>query len=342
MKPFPIDHPLFPRIKPRPANEKRPLWSVMIPCWKNLEYLESTVNSVLAQNITPAAMQIMICRDGYENNQFYSYIKSLPKDRVEIFDQQKHVGHTRNFNTCLQLARGHLIHLLHSDDKVRPGFYSKLSQTFKEYPQVDAAFTRFIYIEPDDHWHALSGIEMRKPGVFNKFLDQIAVRNFLISSAFVVKRSVYENVGGFCEQIRSYEDWEMWKRIGLVSTVWYEPEPLTLYRIHPESYGNYNRDKLYIIEGIEKSIKISQLYFPPDRVKPWTRGAKQMACRLAVKLGRHYVKNKRFLLSTRYMTKAVKLNKKPELIGHLYRYCKDIIRYVPCYPFKKRQQELKW
>jgi glycosyltransferase involved in cell wall biosynthesis len=333
MKPFRVDHTLFPKIELRPKDEKRPLWSVMIPCWKNLEYIDGTLKSVLQQDLGPDDMQIMICLDGNDQEEILKHLKQFPENRIEFYAHPKHVGHTRNFNTCLRFARGHLVHLLHADDRVRPGFYRKLTRTFEENPQVDAIFTRFIYIEPDDHWQALSGIEMRKTGVFTKFMDQIAVRNFLISSAFVVKRKVYETVGGFCEQIRSYEDWEMWKRIGMASTVWYEPEPLTLYRKHANSYGNFNRNKLFIIEGIEKGIEISKNYFPEHRSKEWTAEAKRIASRLAVKLGRHYLKNKQLKLSAKYMGKALKLNNGMERFTFLYRYTKDFIRYVPRYPF---------
>jgi hypothetical protein len=48
----------------------------------------------------------------------------------------------------------------------------------------------------------------------------------------VVRREVYEQLGGFDTRISTYgEDWEMWVRIAAFYPVWHQVEPLAAYRI---------------------------------------------------------------------------------------------------------------
>lgn len=46
----------------------------------------------------------------------------------------------------------------------------------------------------------------------------------------VVRRDVYEQLGGFCPQAKSAFDWEMWKRIAVNYPVWYEPQTLVCFK----------------------------------------------------------------------------------------------------------------
>ena len=45
------------------------------------------------------------------------------------------VGHTGNFNTCIERSRGQLVHLLHGDDTVRNGFYRTIAPTLPRPPR---------------------------------------------------------------------------------------------------------------------------------------------------------------------------------------------------------------
>ena len=52
-----------PKIEALPENEKRPLWSVMIPTYNCTQYLRHTLESVLAQALPQDEMQIEVVDD---------------------------------------------------------------------------------------------------------------------------------------------------------------------------------------------------------------------------------------------------------------------------------------
>ncbi len=88
-------------------------------------------------------------------------------------------------------------------------------------------------MDADGHWQGLSRLERASAGVLEEWLPQIVSRQPVQCPAIVVRRDVYESVGGFREDLCFALDWEMWVRIARRHRFWYEPEPLAVYRRHP-------------------------------------------------------------------------------------------------------------
>jgi hypothetical protein len=85
-----------------------------------------------------------------------------------------------------------------------------------------------------------------------------------MTPSIVVRRDVYEALGGFDSRLICTEDWEMWVRIAAQYQIWYEVEPLALYRIHLDS--NTGR---HISSGAERhytrqAIDIMKSYLPDE------------------------------------------------------------------------------
>jgi hypothetical protein len=128
----------------------------------------------------------------------------------------------------LTLARGHFVHILHGDDAVLPGFYSKVEATLAAAPDAGACACRHARIDELGRW-----IDLGSP-----LTDDLATshslfrRNTLTAPAVVVRRDVIERIGGFRPDLVHSADWDLWKRIALVSRIVVVDEPLLLYRVH--------------------------------------------------------------------------------------------------------------
>lgn len=158
-------HPHRATIPPISREEEQPLWSVMIPTFNNGEYLRETLSGVLAQSPGPEAMQIEVVDDCSTSGNPRAVVEELGRGRVTFYQQPQNVGHTRNFETCLKRARGHLVHLLHGDDMVRPGFYQRMEGAFHRYPESGAGFCRYIAV--DEHGRVVTSAraEMTASGI---------------------------------------------------------------------------------------------------------------------------------------------------------------------------------
>src|SRR5260221_1768630 len=125
-----------PLIKSITDNRNRPLWSVMIPSYNCSNYLKETLQSVLLQAGEPAEMQIMVVDDCSTDANVEDIVEDIGKGRIGFFKQTQNVGSLRNFETCINLSKSKLIHLLHGDDLVKTGFYAEIESLFAKYPSI--------------------------------------------------------------------------------------------------------------------------------------------------------------------------------------------------------------
>jgi glycosyltransferase involved in cell wall biosynthesis len=268
----------------------------MIPTYNCASYLRETLRSVLAQDLGPETMQIEVVDDHSTKDDPEAVVAELGQGRVSFFRQPVNAGHVRNFNTCLQRSRGQLVHLLHGDDQVRSGFYQKIGRAFADHPEIGAAFCRYMAMDEDGHWQHIVRLEQRQSGILPGWLERIATGQRLQTPAMVVRRDVYERLGGYDRRIRYYgEDWEMWVRIAAEYPVWYEVEPLALYRVHSNSLSGRSLRTGENAQDLRQVIEIIGAYLPPDRAAELTRTANRenaFAClrRARRLLGGHHLR----------------------------------------------------
>ncbi|GET35675.1 glycosyltransferase family 2 protein [Microseira wollei] len=268
-------HPYRATLPPVPEGVSRPLWSVMIPTYNCAKYLRETLASVLAQDPGAEVMQIEVVDDRSTQDDPAAVVEELGRGRVGFYQQPQNVGHVKNFQTCLERSRGHLIHLLHGDDCVRPGFYRKLQSALEQKPEIGAAFCRQILMDEQGHWQQLTWLEQPESGVLSNWLERIAVEQRIQTPSIVVRREVYEKLGGFNSRLSWSEDWEMWVRIAAKYPVWYEVEPLAIYRMHSNSSSGRHMRTGENMRDVRRAIEIFQSYLPQTNASQLVNQARE-------------------------------------------------------------------
>ena len=251
-------------VPPVPRSTRSPKWSVMIPTYNSAQYLSKTLQSVLSQAPGPEYMQIEVVDDcSWDNPE--KVVTEVGGGRVGFFRQSKNAGHIANFQSCLVRSRGELVHLLHGDDAVRPGFYRQLQSGFDTSVAIGAAFCRSIFVDAVGTETGIADQIQREAGVVNDAAIQLALEQRIMTPSIAVRRSVYELLGGFDRRLKCAEDWEMWVKIASQFQVWYEPEPLALYRIHPNSNTGRHIRSAEDVAYNRMAITIFEAYLPRDR-----------------------------------------------------------------------------
>ena len=179
-------------------------------------------------------MQIEVVDDASTDADVAGIVEEVGQGRVHYFRQPENVGSLRNFQTCLERSRGHLIHLLHGDDVVYNGFYREMQNLFDAHPSIGAAFSRYSYIDEKGETLFCQDTEMNVAGLLDNWLPRLCERQRIQYAAMVVRRAVYEDLGGFYG-VEYGEDWEMWVRIAAKYPVGYTPVLLAGYRRHAAS-----------------------------------------------------------------------------------------------------------
>ncbi|HEV2149873.1 MAG TPA: glycosyltransferase [Longimicrobiaceae bacterium] len=266
-------HPHRAEVAPLAEGAPRPLWSVMIPTFNCARYLARTLESVLAQDPGPERMQIEVVDDCSSLDDPAAVAREVGGGRVGFFRHPANVGQVANFNACLRRSRGRLVHLLHGDDSVRPGFYERMASAFEAEPAVGAAFCRYLVMDEEDRWIHVAALEEPRSGVLEGWLERIGTGQRLQTPGMVVRREVYERLGGFDDRLRYCEDWEMWVRIAAHYPVWYEPEPLAVYRVHRMSVSGTDVRTGENGEHLRRAIRINREHLPADRADEISRRA---------------------------------------------------------------------
>lgn len=204
-----------PKIEPLPVGVVRPLWSVMIPTYNCARYLRQTLASVLAQDPGPEQMQIEVVDDCSTQDNPETVVREAGMGRVIFHRNLTNQGVTQNFNTCIRRSRGQLVHILHGDDYVLPGFYQRIQQVAETHPGTALLATRSFYVDTENQ---VTGTTEQ--------LDELATpahgtesfhyKTPIQTPSVVMRRNFYEQHGGFDLTLVHTADCEMWARaVGL-------------------------------------------------------------------------------------------------------------------------------
>jgi len=307
------------RIPPVPEPTARPLWSVMIPTFNCGRFLPQAIASVLAQAPSADTMQIEVIDDHSTVDDPEKIAEEVGGGRVGFFRQTANLGHIQNFETCLQRARGSLVHLLHGDDYVLDGFYRAMERAFAETPEVGAAFCRSILIDERGHQHSFTSCFQDNSGLLQDALLHLAAEQHIMTPSIVVRRAVYEDLGGFDERLGCAEDWEMWVRIAAHYAIWFEPQPLAVYRMHSDSNTGRRVRTGEDTRYIHLAINIMSSHLPSSVAATLSRRAKETYARSAFDTALALLKQRDLAGGMAVAREAFRLSRSPSVLLHAAR-----------------------
>lgn len=222
-----------PSIDPVAPGVHRPFWSVMVPTYKRIDFLEQTLRSILRQDSGPERMQIEVVDNCSPGPQVEELVQRLGKGRIVFFRQPENCGMIGNWNTCLARSTGEWVHILHDDDEVSPGFYATYEELIAQYPQAVVGGGAAILMNEAGVAGGISHqIFWNRPGPIPDFLAHCAIMPRFAPTAIVARRSAYEAVGGFTAELRYCPDWEMVFRLARHGEAIGTIRPFCLYREH--------------------------------------------------------------------------------------------------------------
>jgi glycosyltransferase involved in cell wall biosynthesis len=234
----------------------------MIPTYNCTSYLKETLTSILAQDMGEAQMQIEVVDDASTDADVAQLVAFLGGSRVLYYQQPVNVGSLRNFETCLNRAQGHLVHLIHGDDRVVNGFYAQMTQVFQQYPEAGAVFSNYASIDAAGNRIAVQPPLMER-GILQNWLLRIAERQYIQYVSIAVRREVYERLGSFYGTNYG-EDWEMWVRIARYYPMAYIPDILAEYRGHTASISYEKALRGHMLPDLSNVITNIQQHLPDE------------------------------------------------------------------------------
>lgn len=179
-------------------EKNTPKVSVIVPCYKQAEYLPETLDSVLAQ--TYPAWECIIVNDGSPDNTDAIAKAYLEKDIRFKYCYQENQGLASARNNGIVNSTGEYILPLDADDMIAPTYIEKAIVRFKQYPE-----TKLVYCK--GHTFGESNHPM---DLVDYNYDTFIWGNCIFCSA-VYKRSDYDQTNGYNPNMaHGLEDWDFW------------------------------------------------------------------------------------------------------------------------------------
>ena len=159
----------------------------------------------------------------------------LADRRVRYFRSDR-LGQPRAKNLGVGLSRGRFVAFLDADDAWLPTKLEKQLSIFQLKPEVGVVFCRRSLIDEAGKPLAASRAAENTPA--GRVLGAMFVQNFVCFSSVVVRRQVFEHVGGFDPEWDLSIDYDLWLRAARHTEFDYVDEELVLYRT---GHGNLSR-----------------------------------------------------------------------------------------------------
>jgi glycosyltransferase involved in cell wall biosynthesis len=236
-----------------------PLLSICIPTNNRPETLKQTLRSVVPKS---EDIEILVCDNSSEDiNQKiveeelqdcpcpWRYNRNnLPKGLLGIEMM------VENFNTCVRLARGHYIYILHDDDYLLPGGLNIVLQKIRETRQQHHLLMFGVkLVNPEGRTLRVQVAETEKYLTPKEALfKHLNNSSFVRWPSLVIKREAYQTVGLFDRGMLSPTDIDMWARMFSQFGVFTIPATITGYTIHENTETNKN----YTPESLRALLKL--------------------------------------------------------------------------------------
>lgn len=206
-------------------------------------FLPEAITSVLAQTWTD--WELLVVDDG-STDDTPAAVRPYLADRRVRYVRSDRLGQARAKNLGVRLSRGRFVAFLDADDVWEPAKLERQLPRFAR-PQVGVVYSGRALI--DEAGRPLP-VPLAPPPPRGRVLAELLIRNFVCFSSAVVRRDVFDHVGGFDPQWDLAIDYDLWLRVARRYEFESVDEPLVRYRT---GHGNLSRR---LLDRVETALAI--------------------------------------------------------------------------------------
>jgi glycosyltransferase involved in cell wall biosynthesis len=160
-------------------------------------YLRETVDSILASDYSH--LEVILMDDGSSDDSLVLAREYAQRDeRIHVYTEAN-AGACHARNEAIARAKGVYILPVDGDDLIGKHFISQAVAVLEQQEAVKAVYAKATFFgERSGEWKLLP------------FSRPLLARRNMIPISALYRRSDWERVGGYCEEIIAREDWEFW------------------------------------------------------------------------------------------------------------------------------------
>ena len=203
---------------------KKPMFSIVIPLYNKEAFIEDSLNSVINQ--TFKNFEIIVVNDGSTDNSL-KIVESFSDPRLKVFTKENGgVSAARNYG--IAMSQNEYVALLDADDNWEIGFLNEMKELIEKYPTCGLYACAYNRVTASKT--IIDGNKVPE-GIEDDFFRVILQHRVPMSSAVVVRREIFEDVGGFPVGMFGGEDNYTWCKIANKYEVAFTPKVLANYNL---------------------------------------------------------------------------------------------------------------
>ncbi|MAB15390.1 glycosyltransferase family A protein [Parvibaculum sp.] len=238
--------------------------TVIVTCYNLEDYIQSAIESVLAQSAIDHIQKVLVVDDGSKDRsreKIEEYASRDPKV-VPIFKENGGASSARNAG--LARARGVYVAFLDGDDIWHANMTERQLAAAAEFPRAGLYVSDFLEVNEEQgisrvHW--AHGFTQDDPDTLKTLF---AFSGPILPSTSMIRRSAFDDCGGFNEQQKYMNDTEMWLRLAQRVSFHRIPEVLATKRTIANSISSNFRERVEARRELGRRV----LEWRPDLV-PW-------------------------------------------------------------------------
>lgn len=207
--------------------------SIVTPVYNRERTIEVAMRSVIAQ--TRPTWELILVDDGSRDGSvevIKRMIADYPDRTIRLIEMGRNVGVSAARNQGLAAATGDVIAYLDSDNVWKPDYLAVMLAAFAREPDRRSAYAGSeIWVRNPD----TGGVEMTGVFVNPYSRSMLEQRNFIDLNVFAHRRDLYDERGGFSEDMTRLVDWRLILRYTKGAPPLFIPALLAEYFIDPSA-----------------------------------------------------------------------------------------------------------
>ncbi|MEM1002371.1 MAG: glycosyltransferase [Bacteroidota bacterium] len=225
------------------------LVSLIMTVYNREKYLHEAISSVLKQTYTN--FELLVWDDGSQDNSLEIALSLAEQDPRCRVIQGEHSGHSKALQSSILQSRGEFIGWVDSDDQLIPEALEETVMVLQMNPEVGLVYTNYLLIN-EQSCIIGEGERCKIP-----YSPQRILQDFMTFHFRLIRRQVFEQVGGINTDFVYAQDYDLCLRMSEVTKFFHLNRPLYLYRNHQNniSHQKHLEQAYFMNEAVAQAKK---------------------------------------------------------------------------------------
>ena len=214
-------------------NQHTPLISIILPTYNGSKFLRQSLDSCINQ--TYPHWELIIVDDcSTDDTPAIITEYAQQETRIRAIRHETNRGIAGGLNTGFANAKGDYLTWTSDDNLYYPNALEEMVAILNTHPHIGVVYADMRHIDDDGNFIR---------DIIHLDSDELAIR-CVIGACFLYRRTVYETIGDYDEQLKLSQDYDFWLRVAMKFKYYHLNEFLYDYRLHAKAMTAQYQDSV--------------------------------------------------------------------------------------------------